>query len=291
MTDNKIHVAYGFHVNCYHSYRGDTNDNLGFGSDIRIIRKILDVLTEFNKKGIPVKALDNVTLTFPEKGMVFLLGKSGSGKSTLLNALTGSDIPANNRLFDTLDTTTRTLEISDTCTALISDTVGFISKLPHQLVDAFKATLEELTFADLLLHVIDASDPNWREQAEVVDHLILELGASETPRLEVFNKCDLFPSDILPRGEDMVSISARTGEGLKELLEAIEKHLDAGTQRVVIHLPYDKGGILDTLYRDSKVEKVEYSETIDVTAVCTVKTIGQLKDYVEGYTPQKEDWE
>ena len=164
-------------------------------------------------------------------------------------------------------------------------------KLPHQLVDAFKATLEELTFADLLLHVIDASDPNWREQAEVVDRLILELGASETPRLEVFNKCDLFPNDILPRGEDMVSISARTGEGLKELLSAIEKRLDAGTQRVVLHLPYDKGGILDTLYRVAKVEKVDYSATIDVTAVCTHKTVGQLKEYVEGYQRPKEDWE
>ena len=260
-------------------------------TDRRHIRQRISRLEGELKDVRRVRATQRERREKNEVPVVAIVGYTNAGKSTLLNALTGSDIPANNRLFDTLDTTTRTLEISDTCTALISDTVGFISKLPHQLVDAFKATLEELTFADLLLHVIDASDPNWREQAEVVDHLILELGASETPRLEVFNKCDLFPSDILPRGEDMVSISARTGEGLKELLEAIEKHLDAGTQRVVIHLPYDKGGILDTLYRDSKVEKVEYSETIDVTAVCTVKTIGQLKDYVEGYTPQKEDWE
>ena len=110
--------------------------------------------------------------------VVALVGYTNAGKSTLLNQLTGAGIPANNRLFDTLDTTTRTLEISDTCTALISDTVGFISKLPHQLVDAFKATLEELVFADLLLHVIDASGPNWREQADVVDRLIVELGLS-----------------------------------------------------------------------------------------------------------------
>ena len=260
-------------------------------TDRRHIRQRISRLEDELKDVRRVRATQRERREKNEVPVVAIVGYTNAGKSTLLNALTGSDIPANNRLFDTLDTTTRTLEISDTCTALISDTVGFISKLPHQLVDAFKATLEELTFADLLLHVIDASDPNWREQAEVVDHLILELGASETPRLEVFNKCDLFPSDILPRGEDMVSISARTGEGLKELLEAIGKRLDAGTQRVVIHLPYDKGGILDALYRESKVEKVEYSETIDVTAVCTVKTIGQLKDYVEGYTPQKEDWE
>jgi len=260
-------------------------------TDRRHIRQRISRLEEELKDVRRVRATQRERREKNEVPVVAIVGYTNAGKSTLLNALTGSDIPANNRLFDTLDTTTRTLEISDTCTALISDTVGFISKLPHQLVDAFKATLEELTFADLLLHVIDASDPHWREQAEVVDHLILELGASETPRLEVFNKCDLFPSDILPRGEDMVSISARTGEGLKELLAAIEKRLDAGTSRVTLHLPYEKGGILDTLYREAKVEKVEYSQTIDVTAVCTHKTIGRLKDYIEGYEMPKEDWE
>ena len=223
--------------------------------------------------------------------VVALVGYTNAGKSTLLNALTGADIPANNRLFDTLDTTTRMLEISDTCTVLISDTVGFIRKLPHQLVDAFKATLEELTFADLLLHVIDTSDPLWREQADVVDRLILELGAAETPRLEVFNKCDLAPAEILPHGEDIVSISARTGAGLPQLLEAIGRRLDTGARRVTIHLPYDQGGLLDTLYRESKVEKVDYTETIDVVAVCTPKTIGRLGPLVEGWKPHKEDWE
>ena len=226
-----------------------------------------------------------------EVPVVAIVGYTNAGKSTLLNALTGSDIPANNRLFDTLDTTTRMLEISDTCTVLISDTVGFISKLPHQLVDAFKATLEELTYADLLLHVIDTSDPLWREQADVVDRLIVELGAAETPRLEVFNKCDLAPAEILPHGEDIVTISARTGAGLPELLAAIGRHLDNGARRVTIHLPYDQGGVLDTLYRESKVEKVDYTDTIDVVAVCTPKTIGRLGPLVEGWKPHKEDWE
>ena len=215
-----------------------------------------------------------------EVPVVAIVGYTNAGKSTLLNALTGAGIPANDRLFDTLDTTTRTLEISDTCTVLISDTVGFISKLPHQLVDAFKATLEELTFADLLLHVIDASQPDWREQAAVVDRLIQELGAGETPRLEVFNKCDKFVGDILPRGEDMVSISAKTGAGLDALLSAIGKRLDAGVRRVELRLPYDKGGLLDQLYREAKVEKVDYGETIQVTALCTPKTLGRLGDYL-----------
>ena len=226
-----------------------------------------------------------------EVPVVAIVGYTNAGKSTLLNKLTGADIPANNRLFDTLDTTTRTLEISDTCTVLISDTVGFISKLPHHLVEAFKATLEELEYADLLLHVIDASNPEWRDQAAVVDNLIRELGAEQTPRIEVFNKCDRYVGDIRPHGENIVSISARTGEGLDDLLEAIGKRLDSGAKRVTIHLPYDKGGILETLYKEAKVERVDYTETIDVVAVCTPKTIGQLGSLVEGWKPHKEPWE
>ncbi len=217
-----------------------------------------------------------------EVPVVAIVGYTNAGKSTLLNQLTGADIPANNRLFDTLDTTTRTLEISDTCTVLLSDTVGFIRKLPHHLVEAFKATLEELSYADLLLHVIDASNPEWREQAAVVDQLIVELGAEQTPRIEVFNKCDLWTGDIRPHGEDIVSISARTGEGLDELLAAIGDRLDTGARRVTIHLPYDQGGVLDLLYQEAKVEQVDYGETIEVVAVCTPKVIGQLGPLVEG---------
>ena len=249
-------------------------------TDRRIIHRKIDKLEEELKDVRRVRATQRERREKNEVPVVAIVGYTNAGKSTLLNALTGSDIPANDRLFDTLDTTTRMLEISDTCTVLISDTVGFISKLPHQLVDAFKATLEELTFADLLLHVIDASDPHWREQAEVVDKLIQELGAAETPRLEVFNKCDKIVGDILPHGEDMVSISAKTGAGMDGLLSAIEKRLDAGVRRVELRLPYDKGGILDQLYREAKVEKVDYGETIQVTAVCTPRTLGQLGDYL-----------
>ena len=260
-------------------------------SDRRHIHRKIAKLEDELKDVRRVRATQRERREKNEVPVVAIVGYTNAGKSTLLNALTGADIPANNRLFDTLDTTTRMLEISDTCTVLISDTVGFISKLPHQLVDAFKATLEELTFADLLLHVIDTSDPLWREQADVVDRLILEWGAAETPRLEVFNKCDLAPAEILPHGVDIVSISARTGAGLPQLLEAIGRRLDTGARRVTIHLPYDQGGLLDTLYRESKVEKVDYTETIDVVAVCTPKTIGRLGPLVEGWKPHKEDWE
>jgi GTP-binding protein HflX len=260
-------------------------------SDRRHIHRKIAKLEEELKDVRRVRATQRERREKNEVPVVAIVGYTNAGKSTLLNKLTGSEIPANNRLFDTLDTTTRTLEISDTCTVLISDTVGFISKLPHQLVDAFKATLEELTFADLLLHVIDASDPHWREQADVVDKLIVELGAAETPRLEVFNKCDRCVGDILPHGEDIVAISAKTGAGIDDLLKKIDQRLGERVRRVTIHLPYDKGGLLDILYRESKVEQVDYSQTIDVVAVCTPKTIGRLGAMVEGWTPPKEDWE
>ena len=249
-------------------------------TDRRIIHRKINKLEEELKDVRRVRATQRERREKNEVPVVAIVGYTNAGKSTLLNALTGSDIPANNRLFDTLDTTTRTLDLSDTCTVLISDTVGFISKLPHQLVDAFKATLEELTFADLLLHVIDASDPGWREQAAVVDRLIQELGAGASPRLEGFNKCDKFVGDILPHGEDMVSISARTGAGLDHLRAAIAQRLDAGTRRVELALPYDKGGLLDQLYREAKVEQVEYADAILVTAVCTPKTLGRVGEYV-----------
>ena len=223
--------------------------------------------------------------------VVAIVGYTNAGKSTLLNAITGAGIPANNRLFDTLDTTTRLLTVSDTLDVVISDTVGFIRKLPHQLVEAFKATLEELEYADLLLHVIDVSNPQWQQQAAIVESLIRELKADHIPCLRVYNKCDLAFSGQRTAGEDTVSISAKTGEGVPELLACIDKKLDKGTRRVTLHLPYDKAGLLDGLYREAKVESVEYATSIDVVAVCPPKVLGQVKYYVEGWREEREDWE
>ena len=261
-------------------------------TDRRHIRRKIQKLREELEQVRRVRATQRTRREKNEVPVVAIVGYTNAGKSTLLNRLTGADIPANNRLFDTLDTTTRTLEISDTCTVLLSDTVGFIRKLPHHLVEAFKATLEELSYADLLLHVIDASNPLWRGQAAVVEQLIVELGAEQTPRIDVFNKCDKFTGDILPHGADIVSISAKTGQGLDELLEKIGGRLDTGACRVVLRLPYDQGGVVDMLHRQAKVERVDYGEAIEVEAVCTPVQLGRLKDYiVSGWTPPKEPWE
>ena len=249
-------------------------------TDRRHIRRKIQKLEEDLKDVRRVRAVQRDRRIKNEVPVVAIVGYTNAGKSTLLNHLTGSDIPANNRLFDTLDTTTRTLEISDTCTVLLSDTVGFIRKLPHHLVEAFKATLEELKYADLLLHVIDASNEEWRTQAEVVEKLIRELGAEQTPRIDVFNKCDCLQADILPHGDRIVSISAKTGEGLDKLIEAIGKELDDGSKQVLLSLPYDKGGVLDMLYREAKVDSVEYGETILVQTTCTPKVLGQVSQYV-----------
>lgn len=260
-------------------------------TDRRHIRRKIDKLKEELEEVRRVRGTQRQRRMKNEIPVVAIVGYTNAGKSTLLNAITGAGIPANDRLFDTLDTTTRLLTVSDTLDVVISDTVGFIRKLPHQLVEAFKATLEELEYADLLLHVIDESNPEWREQAHIVDELIRELGAEQIPCIRVYNKCDVAFTAQQEREADAVYISAKTGEGIPALLSAVDKRLDKGTKRVVIHLPYDKTGLLDSLYREAKVENVAYGETVDVTAVCTPRIMGQLKDYIEGWVEPKEDWE
>ena len=160
-------------------------------TDRRHIHRKIDKLKEELEEVRRVRNTQRQRRMKNEIPVVAIVGYTNAGKSTLLNAITGAGIPANNRLFDTLDTTTRLLTVSDTLDVVISDTVGFIRKLPHQLVEAFKATLEELEYADLLLHVIDLSNPQWAQQAQVVDDLIRELKADHIPCLRVYNKCDL----------------------------------------------------------------------------------------------------
>ena len=223
--------------------------------------------------------------------VVALVGYTNAGKSTLLNCLTGSDIPANDRLFDTLDTTTRRLRLDETQEVLLSDTVGFIRKLPTHLIEAFKATLEELSYADVLLHVIDISNPEWEAQARVVDGLISQLGASETPCLRVFNKCDAYIG-ILPHGDDIVCISARSGEGADALVSKLLEMLDRGKKQVRLEIPYSDAGIVDLLKREAAVLSMEYTDTgITAEAIVTPDVLGRVKKYIPGYVEPKEDWE
>ena len=213
--------------------------------------------------------------------VVAIVGYTNAGKSTLLNQLTGAGIPANNRLFDTLDTTSRLLTVSDNLDVVLSDTVGFIAKLPHHLVNAFHATLEELEYADLLLHVIDASDPNREEHIQVVNRLIAQLAKPETPVLRCYNKADLVSPADIPVGEDVVALSARSGAGCQELLQAIERALNHARHHVVMTLPYSMGGQVETLHDNARVIGVDYSaEGIVVEAILDDILYGRLRDYV-----------
>ena len=213
--------------------------------------------------------------------VVAIVGYTNAGKSTLLNQLTGAGIPANNRLFDTLDTTSRQLSVSDNLDVILSDTVGFIAKLPHHLVDAFRATLEELEYADLLLHVIDSADPNREEHIAVVDSLIAKLAKPGTPVLRCYNKSELVEPTEIPIGEDVVAISAKSGKGMDKLLASIEKALGHSRHHVLLTLPYSQGGLVDTLHKNAQVLNVEYTgDGICVETVLDPILYGKLREYI-----------
>ena len=213
--------------------------------------------------------------------VVAIVGYTNAGKSTLLNQLTGAGIPANNRLFDTLDTTSRLLKVSDNLDVILSDTVGFIAKLPHHLVDAFRATLEELEYADLLLHVIDSADPNRQEHIAVVDKLITTLAKPGTPVLYCYNKADLVSREDIPLGENTVAVSAAKGVGMEALLQRIEEMLGHARHHVVLCLPYSMGGQVDALHSGAKVNSVDYTAGgIEIDAVLDDILYGRLREYV-----------
>ncbi len=213
--------------------------------------------------------------------VVAIVGYTNAGKSTLLNHLTDAGIPANNRLFDTLDTTSRQLTVSDNLDVILSDTVGFIAKLPHHLVDAFRATLEELEYADLLLHVIDASDPNRQEHIQVVESLIAKLAKPGTKVVQCYNKADLVSPQDIPVGQDIVRISAKMGYGMDALRKAIEEALGHSRHHIVVTLPYSMGGMVDTLHSGAQVLNVDYTgEGIVVETVVDPILYGRLKDYI-----------
>lgn len=247
-------------------------------SDRRHIRRRIDKLREDLEQVRQVRAVQRRQRKKTELPLVAIVGYTNAGKSTLLNLLTDAGIEANDRLFDTLDPTTRKKRISDTQEILLSDTVGFIRKLPHHLVSAFKATLEELAYADLLLHVVDVSDPNWEIHAATVDKVIEQLGAQELPRVMVYNKAD--KCDELPAARDGVLFSAKTGEGTEALLAAIEKALGRGKHEMHLCIPYSDGAALDVLHREGQVKSIEYGEAGTlVTVIVDDKLCGQMQKY------------
>jgi GTP-binding protein HflX len=192
-----------------------------------------------------------------ELATVALVGYTNAGKSTLLNRLTDSDALVEDRLFSTLDPTTRRLALTGGDTALVSDTVGFVRRLPHQLVEAFRSTLEEVVDADLLLHVVDGSSPEAADQIEAVRAVLSEIGADAVPVLFVVNKTDIADDellrDVIAAHPDAVAVSAVTGAGMHELLHRIGERLRALSPVIELVVPYDRGDVLAAVHRDGEV--------------------------------------
>ena len=250
-------------------------------SDRRHIRERINRLEQELEQVRHVRSVQRERRMKNSVPVVAIVGYTNAGKSTLLNRLTGAGIPANNRLFDTLDTTSRQLTVSDNLDVILTDTVGFIAKLPHHLVDAFRATLEELEYADLLLHVIDASDENRQEHITVVEKLISQLAKPGTKVLQCYNKADLVQPVDIPLGEDVVAVSAATGTGMDKLLQAIERMLGHSRHHVTVTLPYSMGGMVETLHNNAQVLNVDYTaQGISVETIVDPILYGRLKEYI-----------
>lgn len=212
-----------------------------------------------------------------------IVGYTNVGKSTLLNTLTEAGVLAENKLFATLETTSRSIDLPDGRSVMLVDTVGLIRRLPHHLVEAFKSTLEEAANADVILHICDASSDNCEEQARVTLELLAELGCEGIPTITVLNKCDKvsITNDILTE-ENVVKISAKEGTGIDRLLLAIQNALPQSAIRTKLLLPFDKAGLLNTIRIDGKVFSEEYTaDGILADALVDVKIFCKVEEYIQ----------
>lgn len=227
---------------------------------------------------------------------VAIVGYTNAGKSTLLNRLTDAGILAEDKLFATLDPTTRKFYLPCGEPVLLTDTVGFINKLPHHLVRAFRSTLEEACNADILMIIVDASDENFRDQLRVTEDLLCELGAADKPTLYVFNKCDkgmAEPPAVGREAADNVAfISALTGQGVDRMVSLLEGMVLSDKRRVTYLIPNSEAGALNTLYKNATVENVEYgAEGMTVTVLADARIRGMMRKYALDDPEPKEDWE
>lgn len=208
-----------------------------------------------------------------------IVGYTNAGKSTLLNLLTGADVLAEDKLFATLDPTSRAIELPDGRSLLLVDTVGLIRRLPHHLVEAFKSTLEEAACADIIIHVCDVSDPEAAEKADVTLKTLADLGAAEIPVVTVLNKCDLLTENI-PEDDSTVKISAKKAQGIDRLLKVVAANLPETAKRMKLLLPYDKAGFTAKLRENGKVFTEEYTEIgVLVDALVDQMLIKQMSQY------------
>lgn len=251
-------------------------------SDKRHIRRRIESLTsqlkELEKRRNRVRERRNKNNVIT----IAIVGYTNVGKSTLLNLLTNAGVLAKNQLFATLDPTARELKLPDGQSAVLVDTVGLIKRLPHQLVEAFKSTLEETVNADLILNVCDISNPLVDEQIEVTNNLLSELGCGDIPVITVFNKTDLYKfQNMLTITEKSAFISAKENRGIDELLNLICKQLSERVEKYDLLIPYDKGSLLDKIRKQGKIFSEEYTELgIKVSANIDKKDVKAILPYV-----------
>ena len=253
-------------------------------TDRRHIRRRIESLTEqlrhveTRREQINRRRRKNGIIT------VALVGYTNAGKSTLMNTLTQAGVLAKDMLFATLDPTARALKLPDGTTVMLIDTVGLVRRLPHQLVESFKSTLEQAAQADIILNVCDASSPEAGEHLEVTGQLLAELGCKEKPIIPVLNKCDLASGiDAIPAVRGAVRISAKSGDGIGRLLEEIEKNLPVKTIRVELLLPFSQSGLAARIRRNGAVFSEEYTENgLRLSAQVGPELLAAVKEYQIG---------